>query len=495
MKKFRNFSLVRWISLALVISAVLLLVFQLIVFSRLRSSFSTGTKIAGVDVAGLDENQAASRITQAFSIPIELRYGENIIQVKPSVLGFSLDLGTMMAAADQARVSLPFWTAFWDYLFSSLPGSGETPMRANIDDGQMRSFLINEIAARYDEPPAPYTPITGSVYYEPGKPGKVLDVDRSVELITEALKNPSSRIVNLVTSQSSSARPSLSNLKVFLEQIIDVDGFTGEAEMYLLDLQNGQELQFAYSQGEQLTPDIAFSADSTIKIPIMIDAFKRVDEPPSLEISTLIENMIVRSDNIAPDSLMRALISPTLGPLDITKTIRALGLKNTFLAGMFYQGAPLLDVVTTQANKRTDINTQPDPYNQTTPTEMGMLLSDIYQCAQTGGGTFAAVFPGKISQNECKSMITYLTRNKIGVLIEAGLPEGTQIGHKHGWAVDPVDGVMHTVADAALIYSPGGNYILTIYIHNSDQIVWDNANRLYADLSRAVYNYFNLTSQ
>jgi beta-lactamase class A len=126
---------------------------------------------------------------------------------------------------------------------------------------------------------------------------------------------------------------------------------------------------------------------------------------------------------------------------------------------------------------------------------MGMLLSDIYQCAQTGGGTFAAVFPGKISQNECKSMITYLTRNKIGVLIEAGLPEGTQIGHKHGWAVDPVDGVMHTVADAALIYSPGGNYILTIYIHDSNQIVWDNANRLYADLSRAVYNYFNLTSQ
>ena len=134
-------------------------------------------------------------------------------------------------------------------------------------------------------------------------------------------------------------------------------------------------------------------------------------------------------------------------------------------------------------------------YNQTTPTEIGLLLVDIYQCAQTGGGNFAAVFPGEISQNECKSMITYLTQNRIGVLIEAGLPEGTQIGHKHGWAVDPLDGVMHVVGDAALVYSPGGNYVLTIFTHDTNQIVWDSANRLFADLSRAVYNYFNLTSQ
>ena len=109
-----------------------------------------------------------------------------------------------------------------------------------------------------------------------------------------------------------------------------------------------------------------------------------------------------------------------------------------------------------------------------------------------GGGSFAAVFPGEITQNECKSMITYLTRNHIGVLIEAGVPEGTKVAHKHGWAVDPVDGLMHAVGDAALVYTPGGNYILTIFIHNDAQIVWDAANKMFADLSSAVYNYFNL---
>jgi beta-lactamase class A len=92
-------------------------------------------------------------------------------------------------------------------------------------------------------------------------------------------------------------------------------------------------------------------------------------------------------------------------------------------------------------------------------------------------------------------MITYLTQNRIGVLIEAGLPDGTQIGHKHGWAIDPLDGLMHAVGDAGLVYTPGGNYVLAIFIHNSDQIVWGDANQLYADLSRVVYNYYNLGTQ
>lgn len=88
-------------------------------------------------------------------------------------------------------------------------------------------------------------------------------------------------------------------------------------------------------------------------------------------------------------------------------------------------------------------------------------------------------------------MISYLTQNRIGVLLEAGLPDGTQIGHKHGWA-EEADGVMHTVGDAGLVYTPGGNYVIAIFIHDTNQIIWDSANHLFADLSRAVYNYFNL---
>lgn len=490
--RLKNFTLLRWISLGLIISAVLLSIFQLAVYSRLRSAFSEGTTIGGIDVSGLSEEDAAIRITQAFAIPVEMRYGEDIIQAKPATLGFSLDLAGMMAAADQARTASPFWSGFIDYLFNRLPESQVIPLRSKLDLEVLQSYLIYEIAARYDQPAEAFIPIPGTVNFQTGNPGRSLDIERSMELVSNALKSPTSRIVNLATTQSGATRPSLNTLKVLLQQIVDSRGFTGQVEIYLLDLQSGNEMQVAYQAGNQLVPEIAFSAESTIKIPILVETYRRLGEPLSSENAQLIEEMIVLSDNTAPDKLMSSLMSPTLGPLEVTRTMKALGLKNTFLAGMFYIGAPLLNRYSTPANTRTDIFTDPDPYNQTTPVDIGLLLNDIYECAQNGGGSFAAAFPAEITQNECKSMITYLTRNHIGVLIEAGVPEGTKVAHKHGWAVDPVDGLMHTVGDAALVYTPGGNYILTIFIHDDAQIVWDAANKLFADLSSAVYNYFNL---
>lgn len=496
MKRVGRFSIFRWISIGLIAAAVVLTVFQLVVFSRLRTTFTTGTKIAGVDVTGLTMEQAASRVTQAYSYPIELHYGENVIQVKPSTLGFSLNLTAIMTAADQARAAQPFWSSFFAYLFNQLPPSAEVPLRADIDEDRIREYLENEIAARYDQEAAVYEPVPGSVDFISAVPGQTLDIDRSVDLVINALRSPTARVVNLALEQGSVARPSLQTLRVLLRQIVDVNEFTGEVEIYLQDLNNGAELQLAYRNGEVLTPGIAFSADSTIKIAIMVAAYREIPEPASAEITQLVQDMIAKSDNTSTDALMSTVLDPTLGPLAVTRTAREIGLESTFLDGMFYVGAPLLTGnIVTPANSRQDVNTDPDPYNQTTPAEIGVLLSDIYQCAQNDGGTLIAVFPGEITPGECRSMLTYLTQNRIGVLIEAGLPDGTRIGHKHGWAIDPLDGLMHAIGDAALVYTPGGNYVLSIFIHNTEQIIWDDANKLYADLSRAAYNYFNLPVQ
>lgn len=495
MKRVGRFSIFRWLSLAFILAAVVLTVFQLVVFSRLRSSFTAGTRIANVDVTGLSMEQAASRVTQAYSIPVELRYNNNIIQVKPATLGFTMDMTAMMTAADQLRASEPFWTSFFGYLFNQQPAASEVPLRANIDEKLLRAYLTNEIAARYDEDSAAFNPVPGSVTFEAGKPGKTLDVERSVLLVSNALRSPSARIVNLALVTGKLARPSLDNLRILMQQIVDVNEFTGEVEIYLQDLQNGTEMQLAYMDGEALTPDIAFSADSTIKIAVMVAAYREITEPASAEVTRLVQEMIAMSDNVSTDNLMREVLAPTTGPLTVTSTMRELGLRNSFLDGMFYIGAPLLSGgISTPANSRSDVFTDPDIYNQTTPTEIGLLLADIYHCAQNDGGSLVAAFPGEVTPSECRSMISYLTQNRIGVLLEAGLPDGTQIGHKHGWAIDPLDGLMHTVGDAGLIYTPGGNYVLTIFIHNTDQIVWDNANQLYADLSRAVYNYYNLAA-
>ncbi len=269
----------RWISVGFVFAAVLLTVFQLVQYSRIRSSYPHGLVIAGVPVGGLDQQQAADRIVQAYSIPVEIRYGEALIQVKPAVMGFELDLPAMLAEADLQRVDQPFWSAFWGYLWNRTPVPTEVPLRSRVSEDRLRSYLKGDIAPRYDLPASAALPVPGSVDFQAGKQGTVLDVDRAVLLIEDAMRSPTSRVVNLTYGKVNPPRASFQNLQVLLKQIIDTARFEGIGEVYLLDLQANQELHFAYQKGKSLPPDIAFTAASTMKIPIMVATFQRISEP------------------------------------------------------------------------------------------------------------------------------------------------------------------------------------------------------------------------
>lgn len=489
-----SLNVLRWVSQVLIVLAVLLSVVELVWYSRLRSNFPPGMMVAGVPVGGLNQQQAAERLIQAYGIPVELRYGSSVIQVRPSLVGFELDLEGMLTAADLQRITQPFWSAFWDYLWNRLPQPGEVPLRAAISEERLRAYLQNEVAARYDQPPEIAMPMPGTTEFQSGQPGTVLDIDRAVILVEDALRSPGSRVVNVTFNQVRPTRPTLQNLQIMLQQVIDVSGFDGLSEIYLLDLQSGQELHFAYQRGENVPPDIAFTAASTMKIPIMFSVYRRLSEPTPPSVVTQIELMIERSENTPADRLLQQVMDRNLGPLQLTEDLQALGMQNTFLAGYFYPGAPLLRRFETPANKRTDITTNPDAYNQTTPTEMGMLLEDLYLCAKTGGGSLAAVFPGEISQDECRQMVSFLSRNRIGVLIQSGLPEGTQVANKHGWITE-YDGLLHALGDAGIVYTPGGDFVLSIFMYQPTQLVFDPANQLVANLSRAIYNYFNLQTQ
>ena len=376
MKRKSSFSTLRWISMALIFAAVLLTVIQLARYSRIRNNFPPGMVIAGVPVGGMNNVRAAERVVQAYGIPIEVHYADSIIQIKPSVVGFEIELDSMLAAADLQRITQPFWSAFYDYLFNRLDVPIEVPLVADISEDRMRAYLTDELAARYDEPPVVAMPIPGTVNFEEGTPGKSLDIDRAVILIENALNSPSNRTVNLSYKEETPPRPSYDNLKIQVQQIVDVAGFDGIVELYLLDLETRKELSFAYQNGEDLQPEIAFTAASTMKIPIMTSVFKRVKEPVSDQVTEQIELMIELSQNDPADRLMETTMDTYLGPLQVTEDLRQLGLENTFLAGMFYIGAPLLVRVETPANTRADIYTDPDPYNQTTPVDMGMLLDE-----------------------------------------------------------------------------------------------------------------------
>jgi hypothetical protein len=91
-------------------------------------------------------------------------------------------------------------------------------------------------------------------------------------------------------------------------------------------------------------------------------------------------------------------------------------------------------------------------------------------------------------------MIDFLAEDRIGKLLEAGLPEGTRIAHKHGWVTD-VDGVIRNYSDAGLIYTPGGDFVLSVYAYHPVQILDDTANVLFARLASTAYNYYNVPLQ
>jgi len=486
-----TFTALTWLAVFFLVAAVLFATLQFINFSRLRTTYPSNMEIADVPVGGLNRQEAAQRLLQAYSLPVELRYDDQAILFEPSICGFELDLESMLAAADLERTKQSFWIGFWDYLWGRQISSLSIPLRANFSESRLRTYLLDEISSRYDKPPAPAVPQPGTVNFAAGTLGTVLDLDTAVLLIDNAMQSISNRSVNLPRRQTSPPRPSLQNLRTLLYQTIDLSGFDGLTGMFMLNVTTLEELHFAYQNGVEIStnPDVAFTTASIVKIPIMTSIFKRIDIEDDPETLNLLQKMIIESGNDPADWVMERVIHSNTAPLEITDDMKALGLENTFLAGEFGLGSPLLKEFRTPANQREDISTDPDLYNQSTPSDMGMLLEDIYICADNGQGTFRAVFGDTITQEECLLMIDYLSQNKMPSLLEAGVPDVTEVAHKHGWVT--YNGIMQTLGDAGIIFSPGGDYILVIFMYHPQQLIWDNASTLVGQLSAAIYNFYN----
>ncbi|HSB88917.1 MAG TPA: serine hydrolase [Anaerolineales bacterium] len=480
-------NLLRWVSVGLLLAALATFFFELVAYSAQRARMPRGMTIAGVPVGGLDQTEAIERLLQTYGQPVELHYGQNIILMTPASAGFQLDTESMMAAAELARTGTEFWSGFWDFLWNRPSEPIDIPVRLEYSQSQLETVL-RDVAARYDEPPTPSQPVPGSPNFLPGQPGLVLDIARSRELVGEVLASPAGRRVNLPIVTGAPTRPTMDTLQTLLRQIIDVAQFDGLAAVYIRDLRTGDDLHLTYYRNQRIAsePDPAFTAASIIKIGIMTAFYRYFDGPFDEEADRWLTEMITLSGNDPADWLMER-ISVDRGPLVVTDVLQDdLGLQNTFIAGYFHLGAPLLWSYQTPANSRQDINTQPDRYNQTTATDIGSLLGDIYACAK-GGGSLLAAEPGLIRPAECQHMLDLLAENKIGILIEAGVPEGTRVAHKHGWTDSPLD----SIGDAAVVYSPGGDYVVVIFLWDSPEMIFGPTSDLITDLSRAVYNFFN----
>jgi hypothetical protein len=93
-------------------------------------------------------------------------------------------------------------------------------------------------------------------------------------------------------------------------------------------------------------------------------------------------------------------------------------------------------------------------------------------------------FGGAFNQRECEQMLYLMSSNEIGALLEVGVPENVDVAHKHGWIDD-------THGDAGVVFTPGGDYVLVVVLHNPTWLNFEESFPLIEDISLTVYNYFN----
>lgn len=474
-----------------ILSSIIIAVSEYRRFSKQSFTFPEGSTIGGVSVGGLDEAEAESRISEYYALPFVLEVEGSTIQVDPALLGFTLDSAALV---DEAVGQLNT-NGFPNYLWHGLELEAvEIPLTASVDEDILRSYLETEIAPRYTQPGASLVPIANTPNFEEGSIAESLDIDQAVADIKAGLLSADIHSVTLQVSADTVDEETWQVLQAFLIHNIEWTGFDELVEVYLESMETGQVLHFAVWDGTVVEPDIAFTGASTIKIPIMVSILRHLTEPISDDVIALFEEMIVLSENTPADTLMETYLDETNGPLVVSEDMSSLGFENTFLGGYFYTGAPLLQVFTTPANSRTDIDLDPDDYNQTVSSEAGELLSAIYFCALDGSGLLTETFPDEITQTECQLMVEILSGNQIGVLIEAGVSSEATVAHKHGWTSE-LDGLLHSMSDVAIVYTSGGDYVLNIFTYDPVQLSFDEGNRVFARLSQTVYNFFNIDDQ
>jgi beta-lactamase class A len=121
---------------------------------------------------------------------------------------------------------------------------------------------------------------------------------------------------------------------------------------------------------------------------------------------------------------------------------------------------------------------------QTTAEDMGTLLAMLYYCAEDNTEALRLLYREELTQTECQAILDTMSTNRIGSLIEGGVPADIRVAHRHGWIND-------THGDAGIVYTPGGDYVIVMMAYKPNWLEWELSSPLLADISQATYNYFN----
>ena len=478
------------LSILMLLGAIALFIIELLNFSQQQDRLGASVSVAGVDVGGMLPGEAVAAWEAAFSQPLTLWYESSPILLEPTSIGFRINNAAMLA---EARTASSGGTANWLRFFNGLIGEESRSnvsieLNATWQNSLLEQFL-REVGLRYDRPPDDGAWDLETLTILPGAGGRSLDIPRALPLIAVALSSAQQRDVTLPLMDTRPGQIHLGILADLIRAWLDAQGFifdgqTTLASIYIADLQSGEEIN--------LNSDVAVSAASTIKLPILLDYYRTLNLAPSDEEAWLMANSLLCSNNSSSNLIMQIIGGGEnifRGLASVTENTRYLGARNTFITAPFALGvegqlfganAPPL----TSPNPRYD--TSPDPYNQTTAEDLGSLLGMIYDCAYLGSGLLAARPDGEYTRSECRQMIELMSGNDLLRLLQGGLPPGTRIAHKNGW-LDNLHG------DAGIVFPPNGrNYIIAIFVWEDVEFFsYERAWPLIEGISRAAWNYFS----
>lgn len=482
--------------LLMILAAILLFVNQLSKFSAERQEMPPGLIMGGVPVSGLSQAEAQAYIEQVYGAPVKVIYREQEIHLNPDQVGFRVNSEAMLSRASEVRTEGTFWAGFWDYLWRHPERTYDVELVAEYSEEQLLAWLA-DVAARYDSPPAPPQPVLETLSFGAGQPGYTLNQEESLKLIDKALRKPTDRVVNLVVEEKQAPQPGMETLKALLVDYLVSEKFDGIASIHIIDEQTGQELELDVDLRKgnlsYLTCEVPYAATSTMKLPITVEYFRFLDwiPTPDSDAYKILTETLWQSGNVSANFIMQDIGfgDAYAGVEKVRETTQYLGLENTFIVAPYddeeepeYFSTPAREAV----RAGTCVNTYADAYMQTTVSDLAILLDMVYQCAEYDGGGLVAAFPNEITQDDCQMMIDLLSNNQEGEwLVMSGVPADVPVAHKHGYTYD-------THGDAALVLSPGGDYVLSIFL-------WADVNWLdYAisssvveGVSIAVFNYFN----
>jgi beta-lactamase class A len=251
------------------------------------------------------------------------------------------------------------------------------------------------------------------------------------------------------------------------------------ASVFVMDLQNGDT--FTINDG------VAFSGMSVTKIAILAAYFQRHQGPLNADDAFLIADTMMCSENITTNKLLSYIGDGEAlrGAQRVTAFLQSLGLTSTFIMREYLTNPDQPPVgVGTIRTGADQVSARPDTFNQVVPKELGWLLAGIYQCAQNETGLLMERYPADFDAQECRQMLYAMDANVINVFIEAGVPAGTRVIHKHGW-------VDETHGDAGIVIGPNGAYVFVAALYSPGWLYFDTSAPIIGELSRLAWNTFN----